>query len=171
MQIIAKTIVMFSALALANLLAAASIVEISFVPTSNLVAGSVSPVDITATLTNLDDANPVFLNADNLNLSPFFEVTDDFFTNVPFSLGPGQTSSPITLFTLTPEPGASAGSYTGTYELFGGDGSANQFNFDSLGTASFTVVETAEVPEPASLLLMGSVLVVLASLGRKRKRE
>jgi hypothetical protein len=60
MQIIAKTIVMFSALALANLPAAASIVEISFVPTSDLVAGSVSPVDIMATLTNLDDAPPCF---------------------------------------------------------------------------------------------------------------
>jgi hypothetical protein len=169
MQITAKTIVVFSALVFANLPAAASTIGISFVPTSTFVVDSGSPViDVTATLTNLDSNNTVYLNADNLNLSPYFQVNDEFFTNVPFSLDPGQITSPISLFTLTLAPGTPAGSYTGTYELFGGDGDANQFNFDPLGTESFTVVAT---PEPATLLLTGSALIIIGCLRRRRKQN
>ena len=167
MNIIAETIVVFSALAFASLPAAASPIAISFNPTSTYVEGSQPVViDVNATLANLDNDNPVFLNADNLDLSPFFDVTDDFFTNVPFSLDPGQVTGPITLFSFVSQPGTPLGSYTGTYELFGGDGVADQSLFITLETASFTVEET---PEPANMLLTGSALVVLGCLGRRRK--
>jgi hypothetical protein len=51
--------------------------------------------------------------------------------------------------------------------LLGGVGTANESNFDPLGASSFKVLVT---PEPATPLLIGSALVALGSLRRRRKR-
>src|ERR1700723_791624 len=167
MQSIIKTVALFSALAWTSFPAAADTIQISFVDPIPVVDSAQPFKDFEVTLTNLDNTDPVFLNADNLNASPNFQANDEFFTNAPIPLNPGQSSGPISLFTLTLEPGTPPGTYFGTYQLFGGVGTANQFNFDPIGAASFTTVVAA--PEPPTLLLTGTMLVGLASLRRGRR--
>jgi hypothetical protein len=169
MQSIIKAVALFSALAWASLPAAAETIQISLVEPI-LVVDSAQPfVDVQVALTNLDMTDTVFLNADNLNVSPDFQADDEFFSNAPISLNPGQSTGPISLFTLTLEPGTPSASYVGSYELFGGVGTDNQFNFDPLGSTSFTVEVPA--PEPPTLLFTGVMLVGIASLGRRRRHK
>jgi hypothetical protein len=106
----------------------------------------------------VDNTDKVFLNADNLNLSPDFLANDGFFANVPISINPRQAYWQSRCLRSSWSRGTPPGSYTGTYELVG---TANESNFDPLGAASFTMVVT---PEPATLLPIGSALVALGSL-------
>ena len=119
-----------------------------------------------ANLTNTDPVNTEYFNADEINLAGPFIVTDEFFTNVPLSLGPGQSSGPIELFQVDVPDGTPIGLYTGTYDLQGGVGTNNQSNFDVIESQVFSI---NVIPEPSTLLLLGSSLTALYLRKRRRK--
>jgi hypothetical protein len=151
----------FKASLMATILIASSapaFATILFSPPTITALPNQTGISVTAILTNNDLVNIVFYNADNLNLPGPFVVNDEFFTNAPLSLGPGESSGVIELFRFDVNPGAAPGLYTGTYELLGGIGTNNQFNFDPVDTASFQV-EVA--PEPSTFAILGSALVIL----------
>ncbi len=145
----------------------AGTVTVSFTePALSLLPGQTDVV-VTATLTNTDPLNPVFLNGDSLSVPGATAINDEFFINVPFSLDPGQTSAPIELFRFDVAANAPAGTLTGSYDLQGGAGTANQFNFDPVASGTFTVSIQA-VPEPSQCLLLGCGLIALSLIARRR---
>jgi hypothetical protein len=91
-------------------------------------------------------------------------------TNVPFSLDPGQVPAPIELFRFDVATNAPAGTLTGSYQLLGGAGTANQFNFDPEASQPFTVgtVSIQAVREPSQFLLPGGGLIAFSLLVRGR---
>lgn len=150
----------------AAICACASPIDITFIPpVLNVLAGETN-VTVSGVLQNTSTTDTVFLNSDNLSVPESSNVMDDFFTNVPISLAPLASSGPIELFQFDVAGNASAGSFTGNYELLGGVGDANQGNLDLVGTQNFTV---AVAGEPAPALLFGGGLIALAFLLRKAR--
>ena len=117
----------------------------------------------TATVTNNDPSETVFLNGDSVLLdSPLTYDDTDFGLNAPLSLAPLTSSGDFVLFTVTVPPGTPIGLYAGTFEILGGaDGSAS----DVVASANFDIEVT---PEPSSFLLLGTGMLVLGSLARRK---
>lgn len=131
-------------------------------------------VAVSATFTNTDLIDTIFLNSDSLSVPGASAVNDEFFTNVPESLGPGEVTSLIEVFRFDVQPNAPGGTSTGTYQLYGGVGDANQFNFDLVASQTFDVniqgVSTpAAVPEAASFALVGFGLMAISVVARRRR--
>jgi len=124
-------------------------------------------VDVTAILQNTDPADVVYLNGDNLSVPVSSGSTDFFFTNVPISLNPSASTSTTELFTFVVSPNAGLGTYAGAYDLFGGVGTANQSNFDLIGSQTFSVVVT---PEPSTMLLLGFGMMAMSGVSRRWMR-
>ena len=123
------------------------------------VAGTTLTFD--ASLTNLT-GSPVFLNGDSYTTtSPSLTVSDNpFVTNAPLSLAVGAISGPFAIFTVTIAPGLAPGVYSlNDFTILGGQtGTA----FDVVGSTNFTVDVVAAVPEPATLVMVGSGLLALS---------
>jgi hypothetical protein len=125
------------------------------------------------TITN-SGVDTVFLNSDNINFTsaPSFSVNDLFFSNVPISLGGGQSSGDIELFDIslsTPftDPFVL---YGGSYTLTGGVDAGSQ---DVLATANFSVTATESLsttPEPGFLIPVALGLCGLLFAKRRRHR-
>ncbi len=122
------------------------------------------------TITNWGPYSPVYLNGDSLNLiapSPDFLINDQFFTNVPVSLGVEENSGDIELFDVTiADPFTDPfTSYPGTYQLLGGvDGSAQ----DVLVSVNFSATPVSGTPEPLSSGLLASGLIGIAVFRLRR---
>jgi len=110
----------------------------------------------TGTLTN-NTSDTLFINSDSFTFDIAGALDDSpFLLNAPISLDGGVTSSDFEMFDIDIPPGQGTGAYMGSFTVLGGvDGNAQ----DNLGTASF---EVDVVPEPASYLLFGSALAMLA---------
>lgn len=113
---------------------------------------------VRAILTNTDLINTVYLNANSINVPPAFVVTDEFFTNVPLSLLPGEVTGEIELFRLYAPSDTVSDTYAVSYDLLGGVGVGSDSNFDPLGHQDLSI---EVVPEPATVLTLVSGLWLL----------
>lgn len=122
-------------------------------------AGSTLTFD--ATLTN-SSTSTVFLNGDSsTTVLPGLVVSDNpFLTNAPLSLAAGASSGPFSIFTVTIATGTAPGTYTlNDFTILGG---ATGTDLNAVGSTNFTVTVLSPVPEPGTLVLVGSGLLGLA---------
>ena len=85
-------------------------------------------------------------------------VSNDFFLTTPASLAAGESSSDLALFAITVAQGTAPGLYTEVYQIL--DASGNL-----VGDVTFDIDIT---PEPGTILLLGTGLLLLAGLIRWR---
>ena len=165
-----------TALYLSVLALAATFSSPAFADTINLdlsapvqSGASGSTVSFTATVSAPStNGATVFLNSDSFNLDEPLTLDDDgFFFDFPLSLNAGDSFTGV-LFTVNLPGNVAAGSYDGSFEILGGaDGGA----LDLLDTVTFEVNTPSAVPEPSTLLLLATGLVVgmeVASRGRRQ---
>jgi PEP-CTERM motif len=128
---------------------------------STLTGAAGTTLTLDASLTNLSGST-IFLNGDSYTTtSPSLTVSDNpFVTNAPLSLAAGASSGPFAIFTITIAPGLAPGVYSlNDFTILGGQ-MGSVFNVE--GSTNFTVDVVSPVPEPATLVMVGSGLLALS---------
>jgi len=137
---------------------------------STLTGAAGTTLTFDATLTNLS-TNKIFLNGDSFTtVSPSLTVNDNpFLTNAPLSLKVSATSGPFVIFTVTIAPGTAPGVYSlNDFTILGG---LTGCDFSVLGSTNFTIDVVSAVPEPRTLSLVGTGLLLVAFMRRAKLKQ
>jgi hypothetical protein len=159
--------VVLAVLLLMGTAAKADAFSVSFSLAQPYQTTDVGTLSFVATITNLGNET-VFLNGDNLFVGlPLAGDDTPFYLNFPLSLSDGDSAT-AELFTITIPGGTPNGLYTGSFVLLGGADDSSQLELGSVDY-NVNVAGTVNVtPEPYAFLLMGTGLLGLGRLVRRR---
>jgi hypothetical protein len=143
--------------------------------TQSVVAGDTTPLLFYAAVTDTDSlgSTPLNLDGDAFNIVsepaslPGNDLLDDtgFWSNFSVTMDPQTSISDQLLLAVTiSDPTTAPGLYEGTFQIL-------DENSNELGTADFAFTVTSAssvIPEPSSFLLLGSGLLALAGMVRRK---